>query len=87
VETVTGSETSVAGYDYYTVAFTDMGTVWSNTRMYVDLDTSLFDLNNGQRLWSCHTLTVLKEETDRLAEVDALVAKIIAALRKDGLVR
>jgi len=87
VETVTGSETTVAGYDYYTVAFTDMGTVWSNTKMYVDLDTSLFDLNNGQRLWSCHTLTVLKEETDRLAEADALVAKIIAALRKDGLVR
>lgn len=87
VETVTGMETDVAGYDYYTVAFTDMGTTWSNTSMAVDLEAILFDLNTGKRLWSCQTLTVLKEETDRLAEADVLVAKIVAALRKDGMVR
>lgn len=87
VETVTGTETGVGGFDYYTVAFTDMGTVWSSTKTAVDLDTSLFDLNTGQRLWSCHTLTIVKEDTDRVAEADPLVAKIVAALRKDGLVR
>jgi hypothetical protein len=73
-------------YGYYTVAFTDMGTVWGNSTRNVFLDTSLFDLKSGQRLWSCQTLTVLKDETDRLAETDVLVAKIVAAMRKDGVV-
>lgn len=87
VENVTSSETIIGSFDYYSVAFMDMGTIWSSSQMAVALDTSLFDLNDGQRLWSCQTLTLLGEETDRLAEADALVAKIVAALRKDGFVR
>ena len=74
-------------YDYYTVAFVNMSTVRSSTRQDVCLDTSLFDLNTGKRLWSCLTDTVLKDDVDRLEVVDAFVAKVIAALRKDGLVR
>lgn len=87
VENVTSLSTPVGGFDYYSVAFIDLGTIWSDSQRLVDLDTSLFALADGQRLWSCRTHTVLREETDRLAEADALIAKIIAALRKDGMVQ
>ncbi len=83
---VTGYE-SGTWYGYYSIAYMDMGTVWSNTKTGIYLDTSLFDLKSGQRLWSGVTLTVLKDDTDRLEEADLLVAKVLAALRKDGLVR
>ena len=83
---------TVAGYEngewygYYSVTFTDMGTVWGNSTSEVYLDSSLFDLKTGQRLWSGLTVTVLKEETDRIEELSTLVVKVLAALRKDGLI-
>jgi hypothetical protein len=85
VSTVTGYE-SYGWYDCYSVAYTDMGVVWSSTKQNIYLDTSLFDLKTGQRLWSALTLTVLKENEDRLVVADALVAKLVSALRKDGLI-
>jgi hypothetical protein len=51
------------------------------------LDSSLFDLKTGQRLWSALTSTVLKENADRLVVADSLVAKVVGAMRKDGLIR
>ena len=84
VSTVTGYE-SYGWYDYYSVAYTDMGVVWSSSKQNLYLDSSLFDLKTGQRLWSALTLTVLKEDADRLVVADSLVAKIVSALRKDGL--
>jgi len=86
IPTVTGYE-SYGWYDCYTVAYTDMGVVWGSTKQNIYLDTSLFDLKTGQRLWSALTLTVLKENEDRLVVADSLVAKLVSALRKDGLVR
>lgn len=74
-------------YGFYTVAFQDMSTVWSSQSKRIYLESSLFDLTNGQRLWSCLTDTMLKESTDRVAEMDPLAHKIVSALRKDGLVR
>ena len=73
-------------YGCYSVAFMDMGTVWSNAKREVCLDTSLFDLKTGQRLWSGLTQTVLKEQSDRIEVLSALVTKVLAALRNDGLV-
>jgi hypothetical protein len=87
VETVTGVSDYYGWYDYYEVAFMNMGTVWSDTVIKVYLDTTLYDLKSGQRLWSAMTLTTLKDGADRLAEADTLVAKVVAAVRKDGLVR
>jgi hypothetical protein len=84
---------TVAGYDHYgwydaySVAFMDMGVTWGSLKQNIYLDSSLFELKTGQRLWSALTLTVLKEDADRLAEVDALVATVVRALRKDGLAR
>lgn len=74
-------------YDYYSVAFTDMGTVWGNTKQKTYIDASLFELKTNQRIWSGLTLTTLKEESDRLEAVDEMVAKVVAAMRKDSMVR
>jgi hypothetical protein len=65
----------------------DMGASWGSTKQHVYLDSSLYDLKTGKRLWSLLTLTTVKDETDRLAEVDKLTAKVVAALGKDGMVR
>jgi hypothetical protein len=86
VPVVTGVE-SYGWYDCYSVAFMDMGTVWGSLEQKVYLDTSLFDLSSGKRLWRCLTETVLRDNMDRLEEADALVAKVLGAARKDGLVR
>ncbi len=86
VPTVTGYD-NYGWYDCYSVAYMNLGVTWGSSKQKVYLDSSLFDLKSGQRLWSALTLTSLKEETDRLAEVDSLVDKVVAAMRKDGLAR
>lgn len=73
--------------DYYMAGDTGMGTVWGELRQDVYLDSSLHDLKTGKRLWSGVTKTVLKEGSDRLAELKPLTAKVVTALRKDGLIR
>lgn len=74
-------------HDYYTLAFQDMGTVWSSETKQVYLESTLFDLTDGQRLWSCLTKTVMTETTDGLVEMDRLAELISSSLRKDGLVK
>lgn len=74
-------------YGYYSLAFQDMGTVWSSQSRRVFLETTLFDLTDGKRLWSCLTKTDLNESTDVVAEEDRLAVLLASALRKDGLVR
>jgi len=74
-------------YDYFSVTFTDMGVVWGSTKQQVYLDSSLFDLKTGQRIWSALTLTVLQENMDRLEKVDALAVLVVKRLRKDGVIR
>jgi hypothetical protein len=87
VESVTGMQNYYGWYDYYEVAYTDIGTVWSSSEQKIYLDSSLFDLATGQRLWSALTLTTLKDRTDRLAAVDELVAQVVQAARKAGVTR
>lgn len=86
VPTVTGFGT-YGWYDYATVSFVDMSTSWGSFTQKAYLDTSLFDLQSGHRLWSALTVTTVKDDTDRLAEADSLVAKIVQAMRHDGVVR
>ena len=73
-------------YDAYSVAFMNMGVVYSQTTREIYLDSSLFDLKTGKRLWSAVTVTALKETADRLEVVDSLVAKVVNAMHKDGMV-
>jgi hypothetical protein len=56
-------------------------------RDYYFLETSLYDLNTGNRLWSCLSEAVVKERADRLEIADALVASVVEQMRKDGAVR
>lgn len=76
---------SYAWHDYYSVAFVDMGVVWSSSTQKIYLDCSLFDLTTGQRLWSALTLTEIQENADRLAVADDLVDKVVGAMQKDGV--
>lgn len=73
-------------YDCYSVAFMNMGVVYSQTTRDIYLDSSLFDLKTGKRIWSAVTMTALKEDADRLSVVDSLVAKVVEAMHKDGIV-
>jgi hypothetical protein len=73
-------------YDYYTVAFMDMSPTYASTQHNVILETSLYDLKTAKRLWSGITKTVLKDNMDRVAEMDPLVEKILGAMHKDGMV-
>ena len=83
---ITGYET-LDWYDFYSVAFNDMSPTYGTMKQKVFLDTSLYDLGTGQRLWSTLTETVLTETTDRVAQMDPLVAKVLHAMRKDGIIR
>lgn len=74
-------------YGYYSVAFQDMSTVWSSQSKQIYLETSLFSLTGGQRIWSCLTDTRLTETSDSLEEMDKLAVKIVGAMRKDGLLQ
>ena len=78
---------SYGWYDYDTVAFVDMGPVWSGSNQDIYLNASLFDLKSGKRLWMALTLTVLKEDMDRLPVADQLAAKLVSAMRQAGMVR
>ncbi len=84
-EVITGMEMGT-WYDYYSVAFADLSPTYGNLKQKVYLETSLYDLKTAKRLWSGLTQTVVTETMDRLAELDPITAKFVAAMRKDGMV-
>lgn len=59
----------------------------SDDRSYLLLDTSLFDLATGQRIWACLTETTLKESDDKLDVADEFVATVVKSMRQDGMIR
>ncbi len=83
-EVITGFEVGT-WYDYYSVAFMDLSPTYGNLKQKVYVETSVFDLKTAKCLWSGLTLTVVGETMDRVAEADVLVAKVVAAMRKDGM--
>lgn len=82
---VTGYDT-LGWYDYYSVAFMGLSANYGSSRDTMFLETSLHDLKTEKRLWSALTQTVVTERMDRVAEMDPLIEKIVAAMRKDGVV-
>jgi hypothetical protein len=72
-------------YDYYSVAFDDMSPTYGTLKQKVYLETGVFDLGTEKHVWSGLTRTGVKETTDRLTEMDNVVAKAVAAMRKDGI--
>jgi hypothetical protein len=73
-------------YDYYYSAFNGMSSGYGSLKQTTRLETSLFDLKTGKRIWSGLTDTVTKFDTDRVAEMDKIVGKALAAMRKDGMI-
>ena len=86
VGVITGVESGI-WYDYYSLAFMNMNPTYGSLTQKIFLETSLFDLSSAKRLYSVLTKTVLKENTDRVAEMDPLVKSIVDAMRKDGVIR
>jgi hypothetical protein len=84
-ETITGFETG-GWYNYYSVAFTDFSPTYGNLKQHIYLETRLFDLATAKGLWSGLTETTITESMDRVAEMDPIVAKVLAAMRKDGVI-
>lgn len=82
---VTGFE-AMSWYDYYSVGFMSVSPTYGSLKQKVYVEAGLYDLKTEKCLWSGITQTVVKENTDRVAEMDPLVNKIIAALHKDGMV-
>lgn len=74
-------------YDYYTVGFMNMSPTYSSETQEVVLESSIHELTTGKRIWAGVTKTVLKEDMDRLAEMDPLVGKIILAMKKDRVIK
>jgi len=64
----------------------DMSPTYGNLKQKVFLETSLFDLKTGKRLWSGLTQTVFTDTMDRVAEMDKIVGKVLAAMRQDAVV-
>jgi hypothetical protein len=85
--TVTVESGSTGWYDYYVVSYSGPGGMQKSLQRNVYLETSLYDLNSEKKLWSGLTETILREDMDHMAEVDPLVAKLVTALRADGLIR
>jgi hypothetical protein len=84
-EVITGYEPGI-WYDYYSLAYSDMSPTYGNLKQKVYLETSVFDLKSAKRLWSGLTETVVTENMDRVAEMDPVVERAVAALRKDSMV-
>jgi len=78
---------STGWYDYFSVGLMDLNTTYGTLKQTVRIETSLYDLATEKRLWSGLTQTVVKEDMDRVAEMDPLVEKIVAAMRKDGVIK
>jgi hypothetical protein len=84
--TVTGFD-SIGWYDYYSLGFMDLSPTYGSLTEKMYLEASLHDLQTEKRLWAGVTRTVLKEQMDRVGEMDPLVQKIVAAMRQDGVIR
>jgi len=82
---VTGFDT-IGWYDYYSVSFMGMSSSYATTKDKIYLETSLHDLTTEKRLWSALTETVLTDDMDRVGEMDPLIEKIVATMKKDGVI-
>ncbi len=83
-EVITGFEAGT-WYDYYSVAFMDLSPTYGQLKQKVYIESSVFDLRTAKCLWSGLTQTIVGETMDRVAEADVLVSKLVAAMRKDGI--
>lgn len=53
----------------------------------VFIETSLYTLANGEKLWSGVTRTVLKEDADPLKKIEPMAREIFGRMRESGVIR
>jgi hypothetical protein len=75
--------TSGENYGYLSVR---QDTTWNSLQTDVYLESSLYQLEGGERLWSGLTRTTLREDTDRLEKVEPLAQKLFTLMRQDGVI-
>ena len=83
--TITGWET-VGWYDYFSLGMMSLSSTYGELKEYVFLETSVYDLKTEKCVWSTLTRTVVTENMDRIGELDPLIAKVVAAMKKDGVI-
>lgn len=76
-----GWDTSLGSYS------TSSSAPRSDDRDFLLLETSLFELKTGQRVWACITETTVLETADKLEVADEFVAKVVELMHKEGLTR
>jgi hypothetical protein len=74
-------------YDYYTVGFVNMSPTYGSSKTKLTLECALFDLKTEKRIWSALSQSVVKDNMDRVAEMDPIVQMFLAEMRKEGVVR
>jgi len=72
-------------YDYYSMAY-GISHTYGNLKQNTLLETSIFDLKTNKPIWSGLTETVTAYDTDRVAEMDKVVSKVVTAMKKDGII-
>jgi hypothetical protein len=87
VTTVTADTGGAGCFEYVAAYTTTSGEMQKSLTLKVYLDTSLYELDSRKKLWTGLTETILREDTDRLGEIAPLVARLVAALKADGLIR
>ncbi|HTY88551.1 MAG TPA: hypothetical protein VMB80_13875 [Candidatus Acidoferrum sp.] len=81
------SDSGKFGWLEYSTTSASRGRMEHSLKLHVYIETSLYQLDSGKKLWSGVTRTVLHEDTDRMAEIEPMVAKVLEAMRADGLIR
>ena len=76
-----GWDTSMGSFSTYSSA------PRSDDRDFLVLESSLFELKTGRRIWACVTETKVLETADRLEVADEFVAQIVTLMQKEDLVR
>jgi hypothetical protein len=82
----TSGNDAVGWYDFFSMGFMGMSPTYGSLTQRFYLETILYDLKTGKRFWAGITRTVIKDNTDRANEMDRLVKKIVASMRKDGVI-
>ena len=59
---------------------------WNSFQTDVYIESTLYKLTSGERLWSGLTRTVLKENADPVAKIEPLAKKLFTLMRQDGVI-
>ena len=74
---------SAEGYGYLAIG---PDATWNSLQIDAYIDSTLYELASGERLWSGLTRTALREDTDTIAKIEPLAKKLFILMRQDGVI-